>query len=171
MLSTSFLHLIVLTCVEFYDMIMSLIMKGVLKMFSNQIKELRIKKNLTQIQFGRKLGVSRDVICNFEYGRVEPKPVFIELLCNVFSVNSDWLLYGTGEMFSSEDISSKKISEAIELFNTLNDDFQEFALKQISDLLDLQLKSTRDDYNIKIEENQRVKQPEPLKEVIIEPIN
>jgi len=46
-------------------------------MIVERIKKLRKILQLSQGEFGRQLGVSRDVITNLEYGRVQPKPVFL----------------------------------------------------------------------------------------------
>ncbi|HBF4976906.1 XRE family transcriptional regulator [Clostridioides difficile] len=70
------------------------------------IKEIRENINLSQQKFGEKLGVSKDVISNIEYNRVEPKSLFINYMCDVFNVNKEWLLNGVGNMYISaeEDI-------------------------------------------------------------------
>lgn len=75
-------------------------------LLSERIKEVRKAEKLTQTKFGEKLSVSRDVISSFESGRVEPKPIFLNYLCEVFNINKDWLLTGKGEMYkklSSEE--------------------------------------------------------------------
>lgn len=76
-----------------------------------RFKLIRKKEKLSQSEFGKMLGVSRDVIGNIEYGRVEPKLLLINHLCDVFNVNKEWLLYGTGEMYSipKEDTELSKI--------------------------------------------------------------
>lgn len=70
-----------------------------------RIKEVRKAEKLTQVKFGEKLSVSRDVISSLESGRVEPKPIFLNYLCEVFNINKDWLFNGHGEMYNtlSED--------------------------------------------------------------------
>lgn len=65
----------------------------------NRIKYLRCALGLTQQEFGKKLGVSRDVIANIELNRVEPKETFLQHLCDVFFVNEDWILKGAGPVF------------------------------------------------------------------------
>lgn len=70
-------------------------------LLSERIKEIRKAENLTQSKFGEKLSVSRDVISSFESGRVEPKPIFLNYLCEVFNVNKEWLLTGEGEMYNA----------------------------------------------------------------------
>ncbi|EOE7167589.1 helix-turn-helix transcriptional regulator [Clostridioides difficile] len=75
---------------------------------STRIRKIRKDANLSQPAFGEKLGVSKDVISNIEYNRVEPKPLFINHLCSVFNVNKEWLINGVGDMYISakEDMSS-----------------------------------------------------------------
>ena len=43
----------------------------------DRIKAIRIALKLSQREFGERLGVSRDVISNLEYGRVQPKELLL----------------------------------------------------------------------------------------------
>lgn len=104
---------------------------------NERLKEVRKALNLSQEEFGKKLGVSRGVIVNMELSRAEIKPLFIEHLCSVFSVNKEWLFSGLGEMFI---INDKNTSEAVQLFRQLTVEFQEYALSQIRGLLEMQNK-------------------------------
>lgn len=71
-----------------------------------RIRDLR--KNylhLSQAAFGERLGVSRSVINNIEsnvLARPEQKLSLIKLMCKEFNVNEEWLLHGTGEMFTPD---------------------------------------------------------------------
>jgi len=107
----------------------------------NFLKILRKKLKLTQAEFGKKLGVSRDVICNIEYGRVEPKDIFIDHVCKIFEVNKDWLTTGNGNIFS-DNANSDLLNEAIELFSNLDKKYQKYILKQMKELLALQNQDT-----------------------------
>ena len=66
---------------------------------SNRVKMVREALNLSQREFGEKLGVSRDVISNIEYGRVQPKELLLQHICQLYRVNPHWLETGEGEMF------------------------------------------------------------------------
>lgn len=68
-------------------------------MIQERVKSLRKHLDLTQTEFGKKIGVSRDVISNLEYGRVAPTDLIINMICAKFGVNEDWLRTGEGEMF------------------------------------------------------------------------
>lgn len=65
---------------------------------SIRFKKIRDFYELNQVDFGKKLGVSRDVISNIEQGRVEPKDLIIDHVCDIYSVNKEWLLSGAGKM-------------------------------------------------------------------------
>lgn len=67
---------------------------------NERIKQIRLALGLSQDEFGRRLGVTRGAITNIELHKVEPKPLFVDLVCREFSVNKDWLETGVGEMFS-----------------------------------------------------------------------
>lgn len=86
---------------------------------NERFKLIRKKEKLSQASFGKKLGVSRDVIGNIEYGRVEPKQLLINHLCDVFNVNKEWLLTGNGEMYI---VPEKENEIADILINISSDD-------------------------------------------------
>ena len=54
---------------------------------NNRIKLIREALQLSQREFGEKLGVSRDVISNIEYGRVKPKELLVRHICDLYGVN------------------------------------------------------------------------------------
>ena len=65
----------------------------------NRIREVRNNFNLSQSDFGKKIGVSRDVINNLELARLKKDPeALIRLICNTYDVNYGWLMNGTGQM-------------------------------------------------------------------------
>lgn len=63
----------------------------------NRIREIRNATGLSQTDFGKRLGVSRDVINNLELNRVELKEHMIKLICKEFKINYMWLKYGQGD--------------------------------------------------------------------------
>lgn len=67
---------------------------------NERITELRKELNLSQTDFGKELGVSRDVIKNIEYMKTEPKPLLIQQICKTYNVNPEWLETGEGDMFA-----------------------------------------------------------------------
>lgn len=68
-----------------------------------RIKDIRTKQELTQKQFGAKLGISRDAVNNLENGRAEIQEPIIKLICSEFNIDYAWLKTGEGKMYSEED--------------------------------------------------------------------
>lgn len=66
---------------------------------SERIRLIRKDNKLSQAVFGEKLGTTRDVISNIENGRVEPNGIIINLICNTFNINKEWLQDGSGEKY------------------------------------------------------------------------
>lgn len=83
---------------------------------SNAIKEIRKHLKMTQTEFAKETGKTRDSISNLELGRVAPDETFIELVCRKFGISELWLRSGEGEMFSAtaeEDAITAVLSSAI----------------------------------------------------------
>ncbi|MCC0700820.1 helix-turn-helix transcriptional regulator [Clostridioides sp. ZZV15-6383] len=95
---------------------------------SKRIKKVRKDANLSQPAFGKKLGVSKDVISNIEYDRVEPKPLLINYMCEIFNINKEWILTGTGDMY----ISAKE-----DIYSTLGEVFYKIASSKDGNLKEL----------------------------------
>lgn len=67
-----------------------------------RIKSIRKDKlKMSQDAFGNALGVSRDVVNNWERGRVDIKDYVLKLICKTFRVNYSWLSEEVGEPFIS----------------------------------------------------------------------
>ena len=79
---------------------------------NERLKELRKSLKLSQAAFGAKIGVSRDVINNFENGRVELKDNSIQLICLKFSISENWLRTGEGDMYRKT--TSERLDEIAE---------------------------------------------------------
>lgn len=64
---------------------------------ADNIKRLREKRGLNQIELGELLGVSDKTISSWEIGRTEPNMGYVQAMCDVFKVNADLLIYGSDE--------------------------------------------------------------------------
>lgn len=67
---------------------------------NERIKKLRKHLDLTQREFGSRIGIKGNTIANYELGRNEPIDAVISLICREYNVNETWLRTGTGEMFN-----------------------------------------------------------------------
>lgn len=87
-----------------------------------RIKEIRKDAKLTQIEFGKRIGVKGNTITNYETNLRTPTDAVILSICREFSINEDWLRYGKGEMH----IAKTRDEEIAEAFADIQlaDDFR-----------------------------------------------
>lgn len=83
---------------------------------ADRFKELRKNENLSQTEFGKRVGVTIGVVKNIENKLVEPKELFIKLVCKEYHVNYLWLTEGKGEMYdNSQEHLLDELSEEYKL--------------------------------------------------------
>lgn len=89
----------------------------------DRIKEVRDDNKLTQTKFGKKLGVTRDVIKNIELGNLKngvPDSI-IKLISFTFNVSEQWLRTGEGDksnkknLFSLDELLKKQQATKLEI--------------------------------------------------------
>ena len=61
-------------------------------MFGKRIKELRLSANLNQVEFGKKLNVTKQCVSNRENGNIMPSIDMLVRISKTFSVSADYLL-------------------------------------------------------------------------------
>ena len=60
--------------------------------FKNKLKELRISRNLSQMQLAVKTGISQSAIAKWELGKTEPTASAIITLAKFFDETTDYIL-------------------------------------------------------------------------------
>lgn len=85
---------------------------------NERIKDIRNSLALSQDDFGKKIGVTRSAVCNYENGSRAITEQTIKAICREFNVNEDWLRNGVGDMFIDIDDTQRLIAT---LFNNEND--------------------------------------------------
>lgn len=70
---------------------------------NERIRKLRRHLDMTQREFGDKIGVKQNTVAQYEMGRNTPIDSVVSLICREFNVNEEWLRNGTGEMFVEMD--------------------------------------------------------------------
>lgn len=132
---------------------------------NQRLLEIRQELDLSQTKFGYYLGVSRSVITNLEGDKTTASSEFLDLVCRIYNVNKDWLLYGTGkDKFVKEsqidkitqqyNLSDKEVTILENYLNMDNDKRQVFV-----DML-LELANTAN-MTKSIEEENNDSQPKP----------
>ena len=103
---------------------------------NNRIKEIRNILNKSQREFAKAIYVSNGYLSEIETGQKEVNNRLIHLISSAFSVNKHWLLTGEGRMFN--DSSEERMERMASLFSELYPEFQDFVLRQIDELIELQ---------------------------------
>jgi len=103
---------------------------------NERIKEIRQELKKSQREFAKAIYVSYGYLSEIETGQKEANDRLIHLISSAFSVNKHWLLTGEGRMFNST--SEEKLEKVTSLFNELYPEYQDFVLRQIDELIELQ---------------------------------
>ena len=126
---------------------------------NERIKAVRLALGISQEEFGKRLGVTRGAITNIELNKVEPKPLFVDLICREFNVNEDWLKNGAEPML----LQRRRNEELSAFFGDLlngEPDFKHRLISVMSRLSVDQWQMLADMTNMLVEEMQKEK-PSP----------
>lgn len=74
---------------------------------NERIRELRKKINLTQEEFGQRIGLKKNSVSQIETGTNTVTDQVRHSICREFSVNENWLRTGEGEMLVPFDRTSE----------------------------------------------------------------
>jgi len=61
-------------------------------LFYERIKELRNSLGINQVEFGKRIGVTKQCISNWESGYIQPSIDMLRRIAETFSVSTDYLL-------------------------------------------------------------------------------
>lgn len=83
----------------------------------DRIKIIRKDSKLTQVEFGKKIGVKGNTVTGYETGLRTPTDAVLRSICREFRVNETWLRTGEGEIFRPlppEDEVAAAVSNVLE---------------------------------------------------------
>ncbi len=110
-------------------------------LFSEKLKLLRKKNNLTQAEFANSIGISRANLSGLELGKVTPTLVLINCISLMYHVDKDWLLDDNNSDLSYLNDSGSLLNMIMDKYEKLDDDYKRFVENQINQLLELQSKN------------------------------
>lgn len=78
-----------------------------------RLRELRIANGMTQVKLSEELHISADSVSGFEKGKTTISPEYMTIICQLFNVSADNLLFGHNKALDrkKEDINSGIWSE------------------------------------------------------------
>lgn len=69
---------------------------------NERIRYIRKQYDLTQLEFGKRIGVKANTVTGYEKGTRNPTDVVIRAICREFDINEIWLRTGSDEMYVNE---------------------------------------------------------------------
>lgn len=72
-------------------------------MLSEQIRNLREARHMTQVELARALSVSKQAVSNWENNNIQPSVEMVETLADYFGVTVDYLLGRNGHRYIMAD--------------------------------------------------------------------
>lgn len=82
----------------------------------SRIKQVRKDAGLTQVEYGKRLGVAGNTVTNYENGMREPSNAIIAAICREFNINEEWLRTGKGNMYvemSRAELAAKIVGNSL----------------------------------------------------------
>ena len=107
---------------------------------NERLKRLRRTLNLKQQQFADRLNVGRNNIAGYETGKRSPSDAAIALICREFSVSTQWLREGIGEMFIEQTQDEQIVSFIGNIQRSEADSFKKQLLSVLANLTEEQWK-------------------------------
>jgi transcriptional regulator with XRE-family HTH domain len=103
---------------------------------NHRIKQIREALQLSQIKFSKVISLSSGYLAGVEVEKRRVNDRIVKLICASFGVNEKWLRNGEGEMFAVNP--KEEFTKLVSLFKELNPKYQEYIMKQIYLLLEMQ---------------------------------
>lgn len=103
---------------------------------NERVKQVRQELSLSQAKFAKALSISNGYIAGIELGYNNVNDRIVKLICFTFHVSEEWLKNGEGSMFEQE--SGQLAELAFAQFKKLKPEYQDYIIKQIDLLLDIQ---------------------------------
>lgn len=103
---------------------------------NQRVKEVRCALGLSQAKFSKAISLSNGYLAGIELGNRRVNDRLVKLITSTFNVREEWLKNGEGAMFDEQP--DRLLNLASVSFRQLKPIYQEFILKQIDQLLEIQ---------------------------------
>lgn len=103
---------------------------------NERIKQVRQYLKLSQAKFAKNLCLSSGYIAGIELEKRRANNRIVRLISITYGVNEEWLKTGKGVMY--DRASNARIEQTMKIFRELKPDFQDYVLRLMENLVDLQ---------------------------------
>lgn len=107
---------------------------------NQRVREVRKTLGMSQAKFAKVLSMSNGYIAGIELEHNKVNDRIVKLMHFTFNVSEEWLKTGEGAMFEEEPDPTMELASST--FRKLKPVYQEYILKQIDQLLEIQDKET-----------------------------
>ena len=80
---------------------------------NERLKQIREHFDLSQEEFGSRIGITKSSVSLLERGKNNPSDQTIMLVCREFNIDYGWLTTGQGEMFAENDDQIAKLVDTV----------------------------------------------------------
>lgn len=101
---------------------------------NERIRELRKSLGLTLEKFGEPIGVKKSTLSSLENGSSGITTQMIKSICLKYNVNEEWLINGTGDMFTEIDRDDQLMRWAASVLKDDSDSFRKRFVTMLSSL-------------------------------------
>lgn len=106
-----------------------------------RIRAIRVGLKLSQTEFGKRVGLERATLSNYERGADQPGKGRLYLIAEKFGVNPEWLLTGKGEPYKTNAVTPEdraKIEREYirRLFSELSPPTQRAVIDALKDMIE-----------------------------------
>ena len=101
---------------------------------NERIRELRKLLGFTLEKFGAPLGVGKTAISKIENGERGVTDKMVKSICREYNVNEEWLINGTGDMFTEIDRDDQLMRWAASVLKDDSDSFRKRFVTMLSSL-------------------------------------
>lgn len=101
-----------------------------------RLKEIRKSLGLTLEKFGNRIGVGKTAISKLEHDQCSITDQMRKSICREYNVNEEWLVNGTGEMFSEVDREDQIMRWAASVLKEDSSSFRKRFVAMLSSLRD-----------------------------------
>lgn len=101
---------------------------------NERIRELRKLLGFTLEKFGAPLGVGKTAISKIENGERGVTDQMVKSICREYNVNEEWLINGTGDMFTEIDRDDQLMRWAASVLKDDSDSFRKRFVTMLSSL-------------------------------------
>lgn len=109
---------------------------------NQRVKEVRLALGLSQAKFAKAIAISNGYLAGVELENSKVNDRLIKLISLTFHVSEEWLKTGEGSMFCEPP--NRLAEQALAIFKELKPEYQEYVLKQMEQLLEIQRKETEE---------------------------